>query len=185
MRIFVVATILAMGGIGSVAAVAVNAKTGHAETGAAKALPWTPQTAEPNLAQSDYIEHCAGCHGIGGTSAPALVPVLKDRVGYFMCTAEGRDYMVRLPNVTHMRITDPQQIADMMNFMVFRLGGESTAPGTRLYTADEVANGRKNPLTSQSLKKVRADIVNQIVRKCGAPASLRLFYPGQKPGQRS
>ena len=32
--------------------------------------------------QSDYVEHCSGCHGMQGNSAPAEIPVLRDRVGY-------------------------------------------------------------------------------------------------------
>jgi cytochrome c553 len=42
--------------------------------------------------ESDYVEYCSGCHGMQGNSAPAEIPVLRDRVGYFMCTKEGRDY---------------------------------------------------------------------------------------------
>src|ERR1700749_4267327 len=71
-----------------------------------------------SVAQSDYTENCGGCHGFDGDSEPADIPVLKDRVGYFMCTREGRDYLIRLPNVAHSRITDPQELADLVNFVV-------------------------------------------------------------------
>jgi hypothetical protein len=49
--------------------------------------------------------------------------VLRDRIGYFMCTREGREYLIRLPNVAYAPIPDNQQLADMMNFVVFGLGG--------------------------------------------------------------
>ena len=75
-----------------------------------------------SVAQSDFTENCGGCHGFDGNSAPADIPVLKDRVGYFMCSKEGREYLIRLPNVAHSRITDPQELADLMNFVVFAIG---------------------------------------------------------------
>jgi hypothetical protein len=30
-----------------------------------------------------------------------------------------------------------------------------------------------------SLIKTRADVVDRVIKQCGAPASLRLMYPGQ------
>ena len=57
-------------------------------------------------AQSDYLEQCGGCHGIQGNTAPAPVPVLRARVGYFMCTEAGRRYLIRLPNVSYARVDD-------------------------------------------------------------------------------
>jgi mono/diheme cytochrome c family protein len=133
--------------------------------------------ADMNAAQSDYIEHCGGCHGVRGNAAPADLPNLQGRVGWFMCLPEGRDYLMRLPNIARSRITDNQQLADLMNFMVFGLGGKSTPANAKPFTAAEVAQGRQGAYTSVSLIKVRADIVDRVVRKCGAPASLRLMYP--------
>ena len=78
----------------------------------AAAVRSTPSTPAPamsgvlTLPQSDYIEQCGGCHGIQGTSAPADIPVLRERVGYYMCLPEGRAYLLRLPNVAHSRIAD-------------------------------------------------------------------------------
>ena len=132
------------------------------------------------LPQSDYIEQCGGCHGIQGTSAPAAIPVLRERVGYFMCLPEGRSYLIRLPNVAHSRITDNAQLADLMNFVVFGLGKGSTPAKARPFAGDEVRRERQNAMNSVSLVKVRAGIVDKLIHKCGAPASLRYFYPGQK-----
>lgn len=142
--------------------------------GAAPAYP-----AEMTQAQSDYVEHCGGCHGIHGIAAPADLPTLKDRVGWFTCTPNARAYLVRLPNIARSRITDNAQLADLLNFMLFGLGGRSTPAGTRPFTADEVARGRASPFTSVSLVETRAVLVEQLIRQCGAPAALRLMYPGQ------
>jgi len=133
---------------------------------------------DPELAQSDFVEQCAGCHGVRGSSIPAHLPELKDRVGYFMCTPESRAYLLRLPNVAHSRLTDNHQLADLMNYVVFVLGGKSAPAGTKPFTAEEVARERQLPLTSGSLVGERTRLAKEAIRKCGAPASLRLQYLG-------
>ena len=143
---------------------------------AVQAQPALPQLTTP---QSDYVEHCSGCHGMQGNSAPADIPVLRDRVGYFMCTAEGRDYLIRLPNVAYSSIDDNQELADMMNFVVFGLGGKSAPTGAKPFTAAEVARLRTHALATESLIGIRADVVEKLRGKCGAPDSMRLFYDSQ------
>lgn len=134
---------------------------------------------DPELARGDYVEHCAGCHGVQGLSAPARLPELRGRVGYMMCTAETRSYLLRLPNIAKSRITDNQQLADMLNFMVFGLGGDSVLPGTRPFTASEVASERRFALTSASLVNERKRHVETAISKCGAPRTFRNFYQPQ------
>ncbi|PZU58540.1 MAG: cytochrome C [Sphingobium sp.] len=132
---------------------------------------------DPVLARSDYVENCGGCHGVEGRSAPAQLPELRDRVGYFMCTPQARAYLIRLPNVAHSRITDNQQLADLVNFVVFGLGGASTRPDAVPFSAEEVARERRFALSSASLKAERARHVEAAIRKCHAPVSLRALYP--------
>lgn len=131
---------------------------------------------DPELARGDYVEHCAGCHGVQGLSAPARLPELRGRVGYMMCTADTRAYLLRLPNIAKSRISDNQQLADMLNFMVFALGGDSVLPGTQPFTAAEVARERVHALTSASLVAERQKHVETAIRTCGAPAAFRDFY---------
>ncbi|WP_439546895.1 c-type cytochrome [Sandarakinorhabdus sp.] len=135
--------------------------------------------AEMTQAQSDYVEHCGGCHGIHGYAAPADLPTIGGRVGWFMCLPEGRKYLVRLPNIARSRITDNEQLADLLNFMVFGLGGGTAPAGAKPFTADEVARERASPFTSVSLIQTRKLIVEKLIKGCGAPASLRLMYPGE------
>lgn len=131
---------------------------------------------DPALARSDYIENCGGCHGVTGSSAPAQVPELQGRVGYFLCTPETRAYLLRLPNVAHSRITDNQQLADVMNYVVFVIG-EGSAPSGRLpFTGDEVAHERLHALSSANLTRERARNVAIAVQQCHAPASLQQMY---------
>ena len=146
------------------------------------AVPALPErTSLPELTgpQSDYVEHCSGCHGMQGNSAPAEIPVLRDRVGYFMCSPEGRDYLIRLPNVAYSAISDNQELADMMNFVVFGLGGASAPKGAKPFTAAEVARLRGRALATQSLIAARATIVDRLVGTCSVPESMKFFYDGQ------
>lgn len=164
-----------MGGIAALAALALaSAAAGPQQDAMAPDYP-----AHMTQAQSDYVEHCGGCHGINGNAAPADLPTLKDRVGWFMCLPEGRSYLVRLPNIARSRITDNEQLADLLNFMVYGLGGNSVPAGAKPFTGAEVTRDRASPFTSVSLVETRKLLVEKLIRQCKAPASLRLMYPGQ------
>jgi hypothetical protein len=143
-----------------------------------------PEMKQLTTPQSDYVEHCSGCHGMQGNSAPAQIPVLRDRVGYFMCTSEGREYLIRLPNVAFSAIADNQELADMMNFVVFGLGGHSAPAGARPFTASEVTKLRARALTTESLIGTRASIVEKLRSKCGVPDSMEFFYDSQMQAER-
>ena len=146
--------------------------------GGAEAEPALPLLTTP---QSDYVEHCSGCHGMQGNSAPAPIPVLRDRVGYFMCTREGRDYLIRLPNVAYSAIDDNQELADMMNFVVFGLGGASAPRTAKPFTAAEVARLRRDALATQSLIVARMKIVAGLsTSDCAVPDSMKFFYDEQQ-----
>jgi hypothetical protein len=151
---------------------------------AAPALPELTILPELTGPQSDYVEHCSGCHGMQGNSAPAEIPVLRDRVGYFMCTKEGREYLIRLPNVAYSAITDNQELADMMNFVVFGLGGNSAPKDAKPFAAAEVAKLRNRALATQSLIAARAEVVNGMVGHCAVPQSMKFFYNEQDQAAR-
>jgi len=110
--------------------------------------------------------------------------VLRDRIGYFMCTQEGREYLIRLPNVAYSAIADNQELADMMNFVVFGLGGSSAPRDARPFTAAEVARLRTRALATQSLIAVRAEVVGKMATRCAVPKSLNFFYDGQDQAAR-
>jgi hypothetical protein len=169
-------------GLGGAAAFSVAAL--HAEPApiapASQALPairHAEKMQDPEFARSSYVEHCAGCHGVAGSSIPANLPELKDRVGWFMCTPAARAYLLRLPNVAHSRIADNETLADLMNFVVFELGGNSVPAGTKPFTGPELAYERQFALIGPGLKAERARLTKDVIRKCRAPASLSLQYP--------
>lgn len=125
--------------------------------------------------QSDYVEHCGGCHGIQGVSAPAKVPQLRGRAGYYLCTPEAREYMARLPNVAHSATSD-EQLADILNFVAFDLGQSGKAVVADRYTAAEVGRLRRSPLSGGDLVAMRARLVRQLIGKCRAPTSLMDYF---------
>ena len=131
---------------------------------------------DPALARSDYIESCGGCHGVNGSTAPAEVPELRGRAGYFMCTPETRAYLLRLPNVAHSRIADNQRLAELMNYVVFVLGEGTVRAGSEPFTGEEVAHERKLALSSVNLTQERSRMIDIVMRECQAPESLKAMY---------
>jgi len=124
--------------------------------------------------QSTYLERCGGCHGIQGWSAPSEVPSLRGQVGYFLCMPEARAYLIRLPSVATAPLSD-RDLADLMNFVVFDLGAASTPSDSRKFTPSEVRALRNRPLKEVALTSYRAGLVEQLISRCGAPASLRQY----------
>lgn len=127
-----------------------------------------PAMPQATPAQTRYLVGCGGCHGIQGVSQSRVVPQLRDQVGYFLCTEAGRGYAVRLPNVAFADMNDAD-LAEMMNFVMFGLGGQSSRGG-RPYTAAEVGQLRKRPLVQDRLLSARTRVVAQMPDRCRAVA---------------
>ncbi|WP_374574438.1 cytochrome c [Phenylobacterium sp.] len=132
------------------------------------------QTRSP---KSQFLERCGGCHGLEGKSVSNLVPDLKDQVGYFMCTPDGRAYLGRLPNVAFSQVSDAE-LAEILNYVVFTVGGSSAPPHAKPYTAAEAGRLRKAPLTATDLIEQRKRIVDDVIARCDAPDSLRDYKRG-------
>ena len=124
--------------------------------------------------QSDYLLACGGCHGESGISNSRLVPDLRDQVGYFLNTPQGRRYLVQLPNVATAALDDAA-LATVLNFMVWEIGGTSAPPGSARYTAREVSALRREPLNEVSLKDYRKQLVESLIAEHGAPPTLRYY----------
>ncbi len=139
------------------------------------AAPSRAYTPEHMTARSTYLERCGGCHGVDGRSLTVLIPDLKDKAGYFLCDGEARDYVSRLPNIVFSRITD-REMADLMNYVSFDLGGVSATRHAPAFTAAELARARKRALSIPDLEAYRAKIVDRVIAKCGAPTALRSEY---------
>jgi mono/diheme cytochrome c family protein len=128
-------------------------------------------------ARGDYLLNCGGCHGFGGISNARLVPSLKDLVGYYLRTPEGRAYLPRLPNVAFSTLSD-QKLAAVLNYVVFEIGGNSAPAGAKPYGAGEVGRWRKQPLTEVVLSQYRLQLVETLINEHQAPAELRVYGKG-------
>lgn len=122
-----------------------------------------------------YLLNCAGCHGLEGHSSKTLVPDLLDQAGFFLCSPEGRDYIIRLPNVAFVKLPS-QQLADLMNYVVFTLGKGSVPTGAKPYTAAEVDNLRKRSFHDYSLQAYRKAVVESVLRACPAAVGKLQVY---------
>jgi mono/diheme cytochrome c family protein len=125
-------------------------------------------------AQSNYLLACGGCHGLDGESNAKLVPQLKGLVGYYLRTPEGRAYLPRLPNIAFAALGD-RELAAVLNYIVFDLGGASAPIGAKPYTAAEVARWRAQPLTEVSLSTYRRGLAAMLIERYGAPQALRAY----------
>ncbi|ARW09824.1 c-type cytochrome [Acetobacter ascendens] len=134
--------------------------------GVARAADAVPGATSLNPTQVAYLSHCGGCHGIAGVSGPTFVPMLRDSVGSFACTDEGRKYLVQVPGVSMSLIRDDQQLADVMNFVLIDLGGKSTPPGFKPYTAAEVHEWRQHPLSMPDFMANRAHVLERSLAAC-------------------
>jgi hypothetical protein len=109
-------------------------------------------------AQSGYLEHCGGCHGIQGSSARREIPELSGVVGMFMRSVAGRRYLVQIPDVAFANLTD-EALADVMNFVVFEVGAASAPVAAARYSAAEVRELRSQPLKNRDIGRVRREII--------------------------
>ncbi len=133
--------------------------------------PEAPSPAPPSPARRDYLLACGGCHGLQGASNSRAVPQLKDLVGFYLSTAEGRRYLPRLPNVAFAPLSN-DALAAVLNYVVFDFGGASVPAGAPPYEAAEVARWRAQPLNDVPLTQYRRRLVASLIKSAHAPARL-------------
>ena len=107
----------------------------------AAALPLRAPGADP---AQDYMLYCMGCHGAEARGVPGKVPPLAITLGRFMRTAEGRNYVLRVPGAANSVLGDTQ-LAAVLNWLAGRYGAPHE-PQPRPFSAAEVALVRHVPL---------------------------------------
>lgn len=106
-----------------------------------------------------YARNCQGCHGHTGVSVDE-VPDLRDRVGWFLHTRTGRDYIVRVPGVAFAMANDAE-LAMVLNWTLETFSAEQLPESWRPFTAEEVGRLRRKPVASIEVE--RAATVNELV----------------------
>lgn len=103
--------------------------------------------------QAAYQLHCMGCHGAGGSGDATRVPAVNQAMLRFAATAEGRNYLVRVPGVATSPLSDADLTA-LLNWMLKDFG----APGASRpadFSVTEVSLARRHPLADVAAARLR------------------------------
>jgi len=115
----------------------------------------------------DYMLYCMGCHGAQAQGVPGRVPPLAGSVSLFMRTAEGRDYVLRVPGAANSALPDAQ-LAAVLNWLAASYGAPGEPPPAP-FTVAEVMSVRRTPLTDVQVR--RREVVRSLAASGAAPAT--------------
>lgn len=122
-------------------------------------------TADDRRAEVNYMLHCQGCHLPEAAGFEGRVPPMKDFVGYFLHSTEGRSFLVRVPGVAQSALSDAE-VAELMNWLLNAYSKPQLPESFRPFTAAEVETLRAHPL--QDPQAARRQILASIAT--GLPA---------------
>ena len=117
------------------------------------------QSLDRQRAQFNYQIFCRGCHLPDASGIEGKVPRIKGYIGNFLKVDGGREFLVRVPGAANAAIDD-EQLAELMNWIIVKFGGESVPENYRPFTAAEVGTLRRRPLND--VITVRAGLVKEI-----------------------
>ena len=103
--------------------------------------------------QFNYILHCQGCHLADGGATPGKIPPLIG-TGRFLAVEGGREFLVRVPGVS-LSIVPDAELAELLNWMLFRFSADDMPADFEPYTAEEVGRYRQEPLVEVETVRVR------------------------------
>ena len=89
-------------------------------------------------ARINYMLHCQGCHLADASGLAGEVPRMKNFVGYFLHSGEGRDYLIRVPGVATASLPD-DELAELMNWLLETFSSEQLPESFEPFSADEIA----------------------------------------------
>ena len=95
--------------------------------------------------RSDFLLHCAGCHQPNGSGAPPAVPSLVGTLGKIVASAEGRDYLARVPGAAQAPLTD-EQLAAVLNWILKEFNSDSLPASFKPLKGREVGKSRARVL---------------------------------------
>lgn len=88
--------------------------------------------------EHNYTLWCTGCHRPDGAGNPqGGIPDFRNSVGYFAALPEGRMYLTHVPGVMDSGL-DPAGIAEVLNYVINRWGGDSIPDDYVPFTTSEV-----------------------------------------------
>ena len=82
--------------------------------------------------------HCQGCHLPEAIGFAGKVPRMKDFVGYFLHSKEGREFVIRVPGVATASLPD-DELTEMMNWLLLTYSAEQLPEPFVPFSVAEVA----------------------------------------------
>jgi cytochrome c553 len=116
--------------------------------------------------QQDYVLYCMGCHGAQAEGVPGKVPPLAHALGSYMRTAQGRNYILRVPGAANSVLSDTQ-LAAVLNWLARSFSAEDLSADVPLFTPAEVTSARHSPLSS--VLATRREVVRALEATGHAP----------------
>lgn len=95
--------------------------------------------------RSDYLMHCAGCHLPDASGVPPYVPSLSGSLGRIVASAQGRDYIARVPGAAQAPISD-EALAAVFNWLLLEFNRWTLPRDFRPLTAAEIGRSRRRVL---------------------------------------
>ena len=115
--------------------------------------------ADDHRARTNYMIHCQGCHLPEAVGFVGKVPRMKDFVGYFLHSREGREFVIRVPGVATSSLPD-DELTEMMNWLLLTYSADQLPQPFVTFSTEEVAALR--PDLEANPEKTRMRILRQI-----------------------
>lgn len=100
-------------------------------------------SADDQRASANYKLYCQGCHLADATGLENEVPRMKDFVGYFLHSQEGREFVIRVPGVATSSLPD-DQLTELMNWLLVTFSKEQLPDSFEPFSVTEVSALRIN-----------------------------------------
>jgi hypothetical protein len=110
-------------------------------------------------AWQNWTLNCQGCHRVDGTGSASTSPSLAGTVAKFLWVPGGREYLCRVPGVATSPLSN-DDLAEVMNWMLWRFDKEHLPAGFRPFTAAEIGEFRTRPLRLEA-SQMRNDLLRK------------------------
>lgn len=117
--------------------------------------------ADDQRASVNYMIHCQGCHLPEAVGFAGHVPRMKDFVGYFLHSNEGREFVIQVPGVAASSLPD-DELTEMMNWLLLTYSADQLPQPFVPFSTEEVAALR--PDLEANPEKTRMRILGKIAQ---------------------